>query len=327
MEPSTVDGIEQKPIEGVSMAYSFDDGAATSARQTQYFEILGNRALYHEGWIASCFHGRVPWIRSAAMPFDSPQEMWELYNVNDDFSQGVDLADEFPEKLAELREMFDVEARKYDVFPLSDATVVRVLPYNRPSLVDGVTSFTLYPDSIRLPELASVNMKNTSFDLTAQLEIGPAGAQGVVICQGGSMAGWSLYVTDGRPTYVYNYFGRELTFVASDAVLPEGPVALRVSFDYDGGGLGKGGTATLFVDGAEVARERVEHTVPFVFSMSGETLDVGVDTASSVGPYPASYPFTGGQIDRVVITLRSALSDGDRAALREGQERAANSIS
>lgn len=321
--PAHVNGIEQKPIEGVSMRYSFADAEAPSTHVTQYFEILGNRALYHDGWVACCFHGRVPWIRSQALPFGEGHETWELYRIADDFSQAVDLAAEFPDKLAELQALFDSEARKHDVYPLSDETLKRALPHNRPSHLEGVRRFVLYPENVRMPELASVDVKNTSFDLTGHLVVPKEGAHGVVVCQGGSMGGWSLYVDlEGRPTYLYNCFGHHLTTIAGSDALPVGAVEVGVVFDYDGGGLGKGGHVRLTVAGSTVAAGRVEQTVPFLFSMSGETLDVGIDTCSPVGPYPHHFAFTG-TIDRVEIELRSELDDQQRRDLEDGQLRGA----
>ena len=320
-EPDVVNGIEQKPIEGVSMRYSFDDAAAPSRRTTQYFEILGNRAIYHDGWVAACFHGRLPWVRSQAVEFGD-DERWELYRIGDDFSQGHDLAAEHPDRLRELKELFDHEARAYDVYPLSDQTTQRALPRNRPSLLEGKTQFTLYRDHVRQPELATVNLKNTSFDLSAKLRIPAGGAEGVVICQGGNMAGWSLYVKDGMPVYHYNLYGRELTSIAGTEPLPTGDVALGIRFDYDGGGLGKGGQVHLTVNGAEVAAGRLERTVPFLFSMSGETLDVGVDTGAPAGPYPHRFPFTGA-IERIEISTQPALDAAAAEQVRAGERRAA----
>ncbi len=302
--PARVNGIEQKPIEGVSMRYSFDDADADSRRTTQYFEIFGNRAVYHEGWMASCFHGRLPWIRTQSHPFGDT-ERWELYRLADDFSQGVDLAEQHPDKLAELRGVFDVEARKYDVYPLSDATLARALPANRPSLLADRTSVTYFADHVRIPEL----------------QIPPGGARGVIICIGGSMAGWALYLQDGIPTFTYNYLGHELTTVAAAEPLPEGSVALGLSFDYDGGGLGRGASVSLRVNDAAVVSGRIERTVPFRFSMSGETLDVGVDTGSPVAPYGHRFRFTG-RIDRIDATVRPQPADL-AAAIAEGETRAA----
>jgi arylsulfatase len=316
-----VNGIEQKPIEGVSMRYTFDDAAAPSRRTTQYFEILGNRAIYHDGWVAACFHGRLPWVRSQAVEFGD-EERWELYRIGDDFSQGRDLAAEYPDTLRELKALFDREARAYDVYPLSDQTTQRALPRNRPSLLEGKTRFTLYRDHVRQPELATVNLKNTSFDLLAKLRIPDEGAEGVVICQGGNMAGWSLYVKDGFPVYHYNLYGRERTTITGAQPLPTGDVALGVRFDYEGSGLGQGGQVHLTVNGVEVASGRLERTVPFLFSMSGETLDVGVDTGAPAGPYPPRFPFTG-TIERIDISTQPALDAALAEQVREGEQRAA----
>lgn len=319
--PARVNGVEQKPIEGVSMRYSFDDAAVASRRTTQYFEIFGNRAVYQDGWIASCFHGRLPWVRAQrATPFGDT-ERWELYHLADDFSQGVDLAAQRPDKLAELQAIFDAEARKYNVYPLSDATLARALPANRPSLLAGRTSVTYFAGQVRIPEPVTLGFTSTSFELRAQLTIPSGGAQGVVISIGGAMAGWSLYLRGGIPQFVYNYLGHELTTVAAAEPLPEGPVALGLSFDYDGGGLGRGGSVSLRVDDAEVARGRVERTVPFRFSMSGETLDVGTDTGSPVAPYGHDFRFTG-RIDRIDATVRPHPADL-AAAIAEAELRAA----
>ena len=308
-EPTKVNGIEQTPIEGVSMRYSFHDADAVSTRTTQYFEILGNRAVHQDGWIASCFHGRLPWIRTQSHEFGET-ERWELYRLVDDFSQGIDLAAEYPHKLDELRVVFDTEARKYDVYPLSDETTARARPENRPSLLEGRTSATFYRENVRIPELATINFKNTSFDLRAHVHIPDGGAEGVIICQGGSLAGWSLYVQNGVLRYVYNYLGHDITTVASERPLPPGDAVLAVSFDYDGGGLGKGGSVTLTVDGSIAGTGRVNKTVPFLFSMSGETLDVGVDTGSPVGPYPNEFRFTG-DILRIDVQLKPEHRDDD----------------
>ncbi len=306
--PERVNGVAQEPIEGVSMLYSFEDPDAPSNHRTQYFEILANRAIYHDGWVAACFHGRVPWERSADLPIYGPQEVWELYHIEEDFSQSNDLAAEHPEKLAELQELFDEQAWKYQVYPLSGDTTSRALPFHRPSLIAGQKKFTYYRENVHLPELAIVNMKNRSFEMTAYLEIPEGGAEGVVICQGGNLAGWTLFVRDNKPTYYYNWMGHEIYEIASDQELPQGAVTLKVDFEYDGGGLGLGGHAALSVNGDKVADGRVEKTVPFVFSMSGETMDVGIDTGAPVAPYPHhEFPFTG-TIKKVDIEVGSVLA-------------------
>jgi len=321
--PDEVGGIEQRPLEGVAMNYTFDESMVASRHRTQYFEILGNRALYHDGWIASCFHGRVPWIRSQAMPFGDGAEHWELYRITDDFSQGHDVAGEFPEKLEELKALFDIEATKFDVYPLSDETVSRGLPHNRPSHLDGVQSLTLYPENVRMSELSAVNFKNTSFDIAAFVTVPLSGGAGVLICQGGSMAGWSFYLSEnGIPSYHYNFFGHELTTIAAPNPIAPGNHILGVRFVYDGGGLGKGGEVHLFVNGAEVAVGRIEATVPFIFSMSGETMDVGIDSCSPAGPYPAQFPFTG-RIEKINVELYPKLSADSHADFEAGLFRGA----
>ncbi len=319
--PARVNGVEQKPIEGVSMRYSFDDPDADGRRTTQYFEIFGNRAIYHEGWIASCFHGRLPWIRTQRTNPFGDAERWELYRLADDFSQGLDLAEQYPDKLAELQAVFDAEARKYDVYPLSDATLARALPANRPGLLAERTSVTYFAGQVRIPEPVTLSYTSTSFELRAQLQVPPGGARGVVICIGGSMAGWTLYLQDGIPHFAYNYLGHELTTIAARDPLPEGHVALGLSFDYDGGGLGRGAAVTLRVNDAAVVSGRLERTVPFRFSMSGETLDVGVDTGSPVAPYGHDSRFTG-RIDRIDATVHPQPTDL-AAAVAEAEMRAA----
>ena len=306
-QPQSVGGVEQEPIEGVSMLYSFDSAGAPSTRRTQYFEILANRAIYHDGWVAACFHGRPPWVRSQKLEIGGPQEKWELYNIEQDFSQGQDLAANHPAMVKALQELFEQEAWKYNVYPLSGETLSRSLPFNRPSLIAGQKKFTFYRSNVHMPEMAIVSMKNRSFVMTAHLEIPAGGAEGVVVCQGGNLAGWSLYVRDNKPTYYYNWLGHEMYAVEARSRCRLGSVELTVKFDYDGGGLGKGGSATLLVNDVQVAEGRIEKTVPFVFSMSGETFDVGEDTGAPVGPYPHEYPFTG-KIRKIDIEVASMLA-------------------
>ena len=322
-EPTIVNGVAQRPIEGVAMGYSFDDQDAESNHTQQYFEILGNRALYKDGWIAACFHGRVPWIRSQSVPFDDDHETWELYDIANDFSQAEDLSAQFPEKLTELKALFELEAERFQVYPLSDQTLMRALPFNRPSLVEGVTKTRFYADTVRAPELAVINVKNVSFRTEATVVVPPTGAQGVIISQGGSMAGWALYVdASGHVVYVYNYFGRVITEITSAQALGAGDQVITVDFSYDGGGLGKGANVTLTLNGVASGEGRVENTVPFLFSMSGETLDVGMSTGSSVGDYPVISKFTG-TIKHVDIEVLSDMNAEMAAAFGAGQARGA----
>jgi arylsulfatase len=226
----------------------------------------------------------------------------------------------------EFQKLFDQKAWKYNVYPLSGETLSRSLPFNRPSLIAGQKKFTFYRSNVHMPEMAIVSMKNRSFVMTAHLEIPKGGAEGVVVCQGGNLAGWSLYVQDNKPVYYYNWLGHEMYAVKGAEALPTGPVELKVSFDYDGGGLGKGGSATLFVNGEQVAQGRIEKTVPFVFSMSGETFDVGEDTGAPVGPYPHEFPFTGkiGKIDIEVASMLAGIPEEKlNSLLGEGMAQAA----
>ncbi len=320
--PDRVDGIEQMPVDGTSLLYSFDDAEAADTHTTQYFEILGNRAIYHDGWMASCFHGRVPWIRLAAFEFDGPQEQWELYNIAEDFSQSNDLAGQHPEKLAELRALFDAEAGRNGVYPLRDAGSPRGGALRTPRSLGNRRRMTYTTAHVRMPERSIVDLKNASYEITGEIVIGPQGGQGVVACQGGNMAGWALYLDqDGRPHYVYNWFGKEFTTVSGPGPLEPGRHELLVHYDHDGG-FGAGGEVTLSVDGAEVDRARIDNTVPIVFSMSGETFDVGVDTGAPVGDYPHQFPCTA-EIVGVTLERLSNPDGATRRARAEGEVNAA----
>ena len=289
--PERVNGIAQDPVHGCSMVPTFTDASAASAHTTQYFEILGNRAIYHDGWMASCFHGRLPWIRFAGFEFDGEQEVWELYNVAEDFSQSVDLAASHPDKLAELRALFETEAVRYGVYPLRDASARRGGDYAPPHSMEGHSKMTYGPMHIRMPEHGVINLKNTSYRIAATVMV-QAGGQGVIACQGGNMAGWSLYLDEAsRPSYVYNWFGHEFTTLVGEP-LAAGEHQICVEYAHDGG-FAAGGDFELLVNGERVAEGRVKRTVPVIFSMSGETFDVGRDTGSPVGKYPHDFAFVG----------------------------------
>ena len=318
--PSHVNGIEQMPIQGVSMVYSFDQPEAVSTHTTQYFEILGNRGIYHDGWMASCFHGRVPWIRLAGFDFDGPQENWELYHVAEDFSQSIDLATTHPEKLAELLDIFDREAKANGVYPLRDAGSPRNRDFAPPQSLDDRKTMTYTAAHVRMPERSVIDLKNCSCRITADVTI-EASTHGVIACQGGNMAGWSMYIDDERrPVYHYNWFGHVHTAVRGDAPLGIGRHRITMDFAYDGG-LGQGGDVVLLVDDAVVATGRIERTVPIVYSMSGETFDVGIDTGAAVGPYPHHYPFTA-TIISVTLERLAEPSAETRAAVAAGRLRA-----
>ena len=297
--PAQLNGVTQKPIEGVSMMYSFDDANAKEQRHTQYFEMFGNRALYHDGWIAVTRHGRLPWENAGS--YDFAKDKWELYNVAQDFSEANDLAAQNPAKLKELQDLFWVEAGKYNVLPLDDRFIERADPSLRPSLIEGRNSFTYYPGATRIPESSAVNTKNKSHTITASIEMPKQGGDGVLVAAGGIVGGYTLYVKDRKPIYEYNWFSQARYEVVSPEQLPEGPVTVRVEFLSDGG-VGKGGKVELYINDKKVSEGRVEKTVPGRFS-ADETFDIGMDTGSPVSmAYKSPSPFTG-KLKKVVFEL------------------------
>jgi len=321
-QPSVVDGVEQHPIEGVSMRYSFDDAGAANRRETQYFEMFCNRGIYHQGWAAVTRHS-TPWVMTPELP-GLDEDRWELYDTSTDWSQCHDLAAEMPERLAELQALFLEEALKYNVLPLDDRRIERFNPdlAGRPTLIKG-NSQLLFGGMGRLTENTMVNVKNKSHAVTAEVNVPETGAVGVIIAQGGAYAGWSLYAKGGKPVYCYNLFGLQRFKVEADAQIPSGTHQVRMEFAYDGGGLAKGGTVTLYVDGNQVGDGRVEGTVPMVFS-ADETADVGSDTAS-----PVSDDYTGetsrfsGTVNWVEIDIGDAAEDLDHLITPEERLRVA----
>jgi arylsulfatase len=299
-EPTSVNGVTQKPIEGVSMVYSFADAKAKSPRKRQYFEMFGNRALYDDGWIATCRHGRLPWQPEGSYDFD--KDVWELYNLDDDFSEFTDVAAKHPQKLKDFQDLFWIEAAKYNVLPLDDRFAARADPSNRPSLIAGRTKFTYFSGARNIPESSSPDVKNKSHTIIVDVEIPKEGADGVLVAAGGTCAGYSLFIKDGKPRYDYNYFTTERYRIASKEVLKPGQHTVRFEFKYDGGGIAKGGTGTLFVDGKEVAQGRIEKTVPFRYS-ADETFDTGEDAGSPASDaYKSPFRFTG-TIKKVEVDL------------------------
>ena len=277
--PDTINGIPQLPMDGVSLLYATDDADAPDRHTTQYFEMFGNRAIYHEGWLARVVHG-VPWHPA---PIRTLQEdIWELYDTTVDFSLTNDLAAENPEKLAELQAIFDREALANNVFPLDDRRYERFDPAQagRPDLMGGRTSLTLADGMDGMLENTFINIKNRSKTVTANVEL-VGNDRGIILTQGGKFGGWALYMDGGKPAYTYNWFGLEKYTIASDEALPAGPAEVKLEFAYDGGGPGKGGLATLYVNGEKVSEGRVERTTPAVFS-GDETADVGKDDATQV---------------------------------------------
>jgi hypothetical protein len=249
-EPTFVNGVQQMPYEGVSMTYAFEDANAPDRHETQYFEMFCNRGIYHKGWTAVTRHS-TPWDPSSPLPaFD--EDVWELYD-DTDWTQARDLAAQNPEKLAELQRLWLIEVSKYNVLPLDDRRVERFNSdlAGRPVLVKG-NSQLLFGGMGRLSENSMLNLKNKSHSVTAEVVVPERGAEGVIIAQGGEFGGWSLYLVEGRPRYCYNLFGVQRFTVEGNRPVPDGTHQVRVEFAYDGGGLGKGGTATLFVDGERV---------------------------------------------------------------------------
>jgi arylsulfatase len=309
-EPESVHGVEQRPIEGVSMRYAFVDDAAAERRETQYFEMFCNRGIYHQGWTAVTRHS-TPWVMGTELP-PFQDDTWELYDTNTDWSQARDLAAEQPEKLSELQELWLEEARKYNVLPLDDRRVERFNSElaGRPTLTAGKSQL-LFGGMGRLSESTVLNIKNKSHSVSAEIEVAGEGAEGVIVAQGGEFAGWSLYVKDGKPKYCYNLFGVQRFYVEGNSPIPSGTHQVRAEFVYDGGGLGKGGTVTLYVDGEQVGDGRVGGTVPMIFS-ADETCDVGSDTASPVSDdYTSEGSRFSGTVNWVQIDIDQAAEDLD----------------
>lgn len=279
-EPKMVNGTKQIPMEGVSMVYTFDNLKAKERHTTQYFEIAGNRAIYHDGWLARTIH-RAPWERQPRATLE--KDVWELYNVRVDFSLANDLAGKNPKKLKEMKALFMKEAEKYHVLPLDDRLFERAIAsaVGRPDLMGGRTSLTLSEGMTGMMENVFLNVKNKSKTITAEVELPAKGGNGAILAQGGRFGGWALYVKDGVPGYCYNFLGMKRYFVTATKPLAAGKATIKYDFAYDGGGLGKGGTGTIFVNGEKVAEGRIDHTQGMIFS-ADETADVGIDLGTPV---------------------------------------------
>jgi arylsulfatase A-like enzyme len=281
-QPTFVNGAQQRPIEGVSMAYSFNDGNAAEQHETQYFEMFGNRGIYHKGWTAVTRHSN-PWIVDAKVPaFDD--DNWELYDTGKDWSQANNLAKQMPEKLHELQRLWLIEAARYNVLPIDDRRIERFNSdmAGRPVLIKG-NSQILFGGMGRLPENTVLNTKNKSHSVTAEIVVPASGAEGVIVAQGGNAGGWSLYAKGGKLKYCYNLLGIQHFYAESSGTLPTGDHQVRMEFAYAGGGLGKGGTASLFVDGKKVGEGKVGATAAMIFS-ADDGCDVGVDNGAPVSP-------------------------------------------
>jgi arylsulfatase A-like enzyme len=301
-EPKSVNGTPQTPIEGVSLAYTFADAKAPSRHTTQYFEIFGNRGIYQDGWLAGTVH-RAAWEFKPRTTLEN--DKWELYDTRSDFSLANDLAANNPAKLKEMQDLFLKEAVKYQVLPLDDRTLERLNAalVGRPDLMAGRASLTVHQGMTGMSENAFINVKNRSHSITAEVEIPQNGANGVILAQAGRFGGWSLYVKDGKPTYTYNWLGLQRYTVAAEQALPAGKSTIRFEFAYDGDGVGKGGTGTLFVNGNTVAKGRIDRTQCCAFS-ADEGADVGADEGTPVTEaYKVPFKFTG-KIVQVTIDLK-----------------------
>ena len=272
------------------MLYSFDDAEAQDRHTTQYFELTGTRAVYHDGWWAGTRHGQDGLTASAGtVPFD--EDVWELYDMSTDFGHATDLAAEHPDKVAELQAIFDREARKYNVYPLAD-NILALLSAERPGLVSG-NKASYRPGTVRIPEDAVINIKNRSFSIEADVDNPHSDAKGILATLGGETGGYAFFVLEGKPTFQYNWLGQQWYTIVSSETLPTGNCTIRFDFAYDGGGAGKGGTGTLSVNDKQVAEGRIDKTVPVVFS-TDDTFDVGADWGTPVSPtYQTPFQFTG----------------------------------
>ena len=308
-EPTFVHGVQQVPLQGRSMRPTFDDGSAPEHRETQYFEMFVNRGIYHQGWTAVTRHS-VPWVMAPMPPIDD--DVWELY-APDDWTQARNIAAERPDQLAYLQRLFLIEATKYNVLPLDDRRIERFDPdtAGRPNLISGATQL-MFGGMGRLTESSVLNIKNKSHAVTVQLEVRDGTTpQGVLISQGGAFGGWSVYIHDGAPAYCYNLFGLQRFKVYGDETITPGEHQVRVEFTYDGGGLGKGGSVALYLDGSKVGEGRVEATVAMIFS-TDETTDLGADSATPVsddyGPKDNAFS---GRVRWVQIDLGEDAHDAD----------------
>ena len=279
-EPLFVNGVQQKPMEGISLAYSFNNPEEPERHELQYFEMFGNRGIYFKGWTAVTKH-KTPWELVGGKMLDLDDDVWELY-APDDWTQARNLAQEMPDKLHYLQRLWLIEAVKYNVLPIDDRSGERLNPdiAGRPQLIKGREQL-LFPGMIRLTEHAIINIKNKSHTVTAEITVPERGAKGTIIAQGGNFGGWALYVKDGRLKYAYNLLGLELYEVQAPDPLPGGTIQVQMDFAYDGGGLGKGGLASLYVEGEKVAEGRVEHTHPMIFS-ADSTASVGEKSGAPI---------------------------------------------
>ena len=331
--PELVNGIKQKPIEGVSMAYTFEKASADAPTKhdTQYFEMVGNRAIYHDGWVAATTPPVAPWLLGAKMP-DLSAYRWELYNIAKDYSENNDLAVQMPDKLKEMQALFLTEAAKYQVLPLDNSGFVRLLS-PKPSATAGKTEFTYTGENVGIPFGNAPNILDKDYTITAEITVPEGGANGMIVTFGGRFGGYALYLLEGKPVFVYNLLDMERfrweggvgSFIGEDfygRALKPGKHTLVFDFKYDGPGPGKGGTGVFTVDGRELAHKKIEHTVPLLMTID-ETFDIGLDTGTAVDDsYQLPFKFTG-TIDKVTFKLGpEQLTAADRKIMEKQLARA-----
>jgi arylsulfatase A-like enzyme len=310
-EPFSVDGLQQDPIEGTSMLYSFNDATAADRHEIQYFEMFGNRGIYHKGWTAVTKH-RTPWADFSVQPPAFDDDVWELYDTSKDWSQAKDLSKEMPEKLHELQRLWLIEATRYKVLPLDDRMVEKMNPdtAGRPKLIKGNTQL-LFGGMGRLSENCVLNIKNKSHSVTAEIVVPEKGAEGVIISQGANIGGWSLYAKEGKLKYCYNWGGFQHFFVESTDPIPVGQHQVRMEFAYAGGGMGKGGTATLYIDGQQVGAGEIGATLATVFS-ADDGCDIGEDSGAPVSPdYGPQGNAFNGEVRGVQLAIADAAESAD----------------
>jgi arylsulfatase A-like enzyme len=314
--PDTINGIRQRPIDGVSMVYTWDkaNANASSKRDTQYFEMLGNRAIYHDGWVAATTPVTIPWDLSTKTPPDVITGYnWELYNIENDFTEFNDLATKMPDKLKEMQEIFYAEAKKFDVLPLDNSTLARFLT-PRPSATAGRTTFTYSGELTGVPASAAPSILQKSYTITAEVEVPEGGAEGMIVTEGGRFGGYGLFLSKGefgigrsKPVFLYNLLDLKRTAWAGPE-LEAGKHTIVFDFKFDGGGFGKGGTGVLIVDGKEVDKKHMENTTPIMFP-EDEDFDIGQDTRTPVAlieyHYDCPFKFTG-KISKLTFELGPA---------------------
>ena len=285
------------------MVYSFNNASAPTEKQVQYFEMFANRGVYSDGWYANTTPPLAPWL-SVVEPKDIIKDYpWELYRLNDDFTQAVDVADQYPEKLAEMQILFYGQATKFNVLPLDNKKVSRMDVRNRPSMTLGKTQFTYYDNMTRIPEGTAPDFKNKSHSITAEIEITGEDNDGVLVTQGGRFGGWALYILDGKPIYTYNVANLERYNIEGPEKLKPGKYTIRYDFKYDGGGPGKGGTGTLYVNNTEVASGKIDRTMGYRISLD-ETFDIGSDAGEPVSEsYKVPFDFQG-KLNKIEVNLK-----------------------